>query len=87
MHGREACVAGGCTWQGGMCGRKGVHGGGGMHGRGGHGAWQEGERGHVWHWACMAREAYMAGACITGGMCGRGGHMWQRRTCLAGGCA
>ena len=21
--------------------------------------------------------AYMAGACMTGGMCGRGGHAWQ----------
>ena len=50
-HGREACMAGGRAWEGGMCGggmhgREGMHGQGGMHGRMGmHGegacvAWQ-----------------------------------------------
>ena len=73
----------GHAWQGGM------HGGGGMHGREACMAW-----GHAWWGACMAgecawqggkhgREVCMAGACVVGGMHGRG-NVWQGE-CVEGG--
>ena len=63
---------------------------GGMHGRGVHG------RGHVWWGACLVggrtwqRGACMVvGACVAGGMCGRGVCMAGRHgwwgACVAGG--
>ena len=46
---------------------------------------------HVWRGTCMAGCMHGGGACLAGGVCGRG-HAWQvggihgRGTCVAGGC-
>ena len=80
VHGRGACVAGGCAWQGacvagGMCGRGpcmvgDMCGRGGMHGRG----------------ACMAGGHAWQGACVAGGQCGRGDvHGRVGGACMVGG--
>ena len=76
---QKAYMAGGCAWQGGMCGREGHAWQGGhawqrgVHG-GGH-AWQGGVAGeHAWQGACMARgwvwwgdgRCAWQGACMAG---------------------
>ena len=73
MAGGGACVAGEGAMHGGGHAWWGVCMAGGMHGR----------MGHAWQGACMA------GACMVGGMCGRGvhgrwhawqgGHVWHTR--------
>ena len=69
VHGRGACMPGGCAWHGGVHGRRGMHGRG--HGRG---ACMAGKG------ACVAEgHAWQAeGVCVAGGMHGKG-------ACMAGG--
>ena len=56
-------MAGGCAWQGGMCGR-GCAWQGDVHGRDVHGRGVCG-RGHAWQGACVVRGG---GACVAGKM-------------------